>query len=106
MPAPRWHGLLQQRKTLPAEEAARIGAQICEGLDYAHYKGVIHRDIKPANIMIAGDGTVKIMDFGIAKAGAGHVRIPGEVLGTPNYMSPEQVRGRVLDGRTDLFSPA
>ena len=96
-------GLLQQRKTLPAEEAARIGAQICEGLDYAHYKGVIHRDIKPANIMIAGDGTVKIMDFGIAKAGAGLTHT-GEVLGTPNYMSPEQVRGRVLDGRTDLFS--
>jgi serine/threonine protein kinase len=96
-------GLLQQRKTLSPEEAAGIGAQICEGLDYAHYKGVIHRDIKPANIMIAGDGTVKIMDFGIAKAGAGLTHT-GEVLGTPNYMSPEQVRGRVLDGRTDLFS--
>ena len=64
---------------------------------------MIHRDIKPANIMIAGDGTVKIMDFGIAKAGAGLTHT-GEVLGTPNYMSPEQVRGRVLDGRTDLFS--
>ena len=96
-------GLLRERKTLSQEEAARIGAQICEGLDYAHYKGVIHRDIKPANIMIAGDGTVKIMDFGIAKAGAGLTHT-GEVLGTPNYMSPEQVRGRVLDGRTDLFS--
>ncbi len=96
-------GLLRDRKTLAPEEAARIGAQICEGLDYAHYKGVIHRDIKPANIMIAGDGTVKIMDFGIAKAGAGLTHT-GEVLGTPNYMSPEQVRGRVLDGRTDLFS--
>lgn len=96
-------GLLRDRRTLSPEEAARIGAQICEGLDYAHYKGVIHRDIKPANIMIAGDGTVKIMDFGIAKAGAGLTHT-GEVLGTPNYMSPEQVRGRVLDGRTDLFS--
>ncbi len=96
-------GLLRERKTLSPAEAAEIGAQICEGLDYAHYKGVIHRDIKPANIMIAGDGTVKIMDFGIAKAGAGLTHT-GEVLGTPNYMSPEQVRGRVLDGRTDLFS--
>ena len=96
-------GLLRDRKTLSPIEAADIGAQICEGLDYAHYKGVIHRDIKPANIMIAGDGTVKIMDFGIAKAGAGLTHT-GEVLGTPNYMSPEQVRGRVLDGRTDLFS--
>jgi serine/threonine-protein kinase len=96
-------GLLRERKTLSPEEAARIGAQICEGLDYAHYKGVIHRDIKPANIMIASDGTVKIMDFGIAKAGGGLTHT-GEVLGTPNYMSPEQVRGRVLDGRTDLFS--
>ncbi|HLH08319.1 MAG TPA: serine/threonine-protein kinase [Terriglobales bacterium] len=96
-------GLLRERKTLSPEEAAKIGAQVCEGLDYAHYKGVIHRDIKPANIMIAADGVVKIMDFGIAKAGAGLTHT-GEVLGTPNYMSPEQVRGRAIDGRTDLFA--
>ena len=103
LPDPRWRACCSNAKRFLRKKLRAIGAQICEGLDYAHYKGVIHRDIKPANIMIAGDGTVKIMDFGIAKAGAGLTHT-GEVLGTPNYMSPEQVRGRVLDGRTDLFS--
>ncbi|MGZ4789706.1 MAG: serine/threonine-protein kinase [Terriglobales bacterium] len=95
--------LLREVRTVSAEQIVNIGAQICAGLDYAHIKGVIHRDIKPPNIMIAPDGTVKIMDFGIAKAGASLTHT-GEVLGTPNYMSPEQVKGKDLDGRTDLFS--
>jgi len=95
--------LLVEVRVVSAEQLVNIGNQICTGLDYAHIKGVIHRDIKPPNIMIAPDGTVKIMDFGIAKAGASLTHT-GEVLGTPNYMSPEQVRGRDLDGRTDLFS--
>lgn len=95
--------LLAEVRVVSAEQLVNIGTQICAGLDYAHSKGVIHRDIKPPNIMIAPDGTVKIMDFGIAKAGASLTHT-GEVLGTPNYMSPEQVKGRDLDGRTDLFS--
>ena len=94
---------LQQNRSCSAEQIVNIGTQICAGLDYAHSKKVIHRDIKPPNIMIAPDGTVKIMDFGIAKAGASLTHT-GEVLGTPNYMSPEQVKGKDLDGRTDLFS--
>src|SRR5262249_9214403 len=73
------------------------------GLDYAHAHGVVHRDVKPGNIMITSRGAVKIMDFGIAKSG-GSVTSTGQVLGTPNYMSPEQVKGRPLDGRSDLFS--
>src|SRR5262249_41510386 len=81
----------------------QLSRQICKGLDYAHSNGIIHRDIKPANIMITPDGTVKIMDFGIAKAGGG-MTSTGQVLGTPNYMSPEQVKGKALDGRSDLFS--
>src|SRR5579884_2150404 len=89
-------GLLQQRRILTPNEVVNIGAQICTGLDYAHTRGVVHRDVKPANIMLAGDGTVKIMDFGIAKAEGGLTNT-GEVLGTPNYMSPEQVKGRALD---------
>jgi predicted Ser/Thr protein kinase len=95
--------LLRQVHVVSAEQLVNIGTQICAGLDYAHTKRVIHRDIKPPNIMIAPDGTVKIMDFGIAKAGASLTHT-GEVLGTPNYMSPEQVKGKDLDGRTDLFS--
>jgi serine/threonine protein kinase len=97
--------LVSERRTLPVEQVVDIGKQICMGLDYAHARGVVHRDIKPANIMITPDKTVKIMDFGIAHAaGGGGMTNAGEVLGTPSYMSPEQVRGLQLDGRSDLFS--
>ncbi len=95
--------MLAERHVLPVEQLIGIARQICAGLDYAHARHIVHRDIKPANIMITGDGTVKIMDFGIAKAGGG-VTNTGQVLGTPNYMSPEQVKGKPLDGRSDLFS--
>ena len=88
---------------LTTEEIVDITSQICAGLDYAHAKGVIHRDVKPANIMMAGP-LAKIMDFGIAKAGNATMTGTGQVLGTPNYMAPEQVRGKHLDGRSDLFS--
>jgi serine/threonine protein kinase len=97
------HSVLNQRKTLPAEDIISISKQICAGLDHAHHHGVIHRDVKPANVMLEPDGTAKIMDFGIAKSGGG-LTSTGQVLGTPNYMAPEQVRGHALDGRTDLFS--
>ena len=97
------HSLLAEKRILPPEEIIQLSRQICKGLDYAHSNGIIHRDIKPANIMITPDGTVKIMDFGIAKAGGG-MTSTGQVLGTPNYMSPEQVKGKALDGRSDLFS--
>src|SRR3954447_11030236 len=98
------HSVLNQRKTLPPEDIINISKQVCAGLDHAHHHGVIHRDVKPANVMLEPDGTAKIMDFGIAKSGGGGVTSTGQVLGTPNYMAPEQVRGHVLDGRTDLFS--
>ncbi|HEU5452305.1 MAG TPA: protein kinase [Terriglobales bacterium] len=87
---------------LTTEEIVDITSQICAGLDYAHDKGVIHRDVKPANIMMAGP-IAKIMDFGIAKSGNATMTGTGQVLGTPNYMAPEQVRGKPLDGRSDLF---
>ncbi len=81
--------------------------QTAAGLDYAHKKGIVHRDIKPANIMIDGDGTVKITDFGVAKIAASHqLTQAGTVLGTPNYMSPEQVQGKDVDGRADQFALA
>jgi serine/threonine-protein kinase len=97
------HSLLAQNRVLQPEQIIQISRQVCKGLDYAHSHHIIHRDIKPANIMLTPDGTVKIMDFGIAKAGGG-MTSTGQVLGTPNYMSPEQVKGKVLDGRSDLFS--
>src|SRR6266481_1654585 len=97
------HELLQQKRILEAEEAIQLSREICKGLDYAHSHGIVHRDVKPGNIMITARGAVKIMDFGIAKAG-GSMTSTGQVLGTPNYMAPEQVKGRGLDGRSDLFS--
>src|SRR5579864_2665319 len=95
--------LLAERGVVEAGEAIQFSREICKGLDYAQAHGIVHRDIKPANIMITRRGAVKIMDFGIAKAG-GSMTSTGQVLGTPNYMSPEQVKGKQLDGRSDLFS--
>jgi serine/threonine-protein kinase len=95
--------LLLQEHALPFERVLDLSRQICAGLDAASSQRVVHRDIKPANIMMLPNGNVKIMDFGIAKAG-GSMTSTGEVLGTPNYMSPEQVKGKSLDGRSDLFS--
>jgi serine/threonine-protein kinase len=94
--------LIAKQGRMPAAKVVEIMRQVCAGLDFAHARGIIHRDIKPANVMLA-DGLVKITDFGIANVGDG-MTITGTVVGTPNYMSPEQVLGKPLDGRSDLFS--
>src|SRR3954471_21544407 len=78
--------------------------QIAEGLAYAHLQGVVHRDLKPANIRVLPNGRVKIMDFGLARIGTSEMTRTGMVMGTPNYMSPEQVRGTKADARSDIFS--
>lgn len=91
-------------KRLPAKEVLRIVRGVAAGLDFAHGKGVVHRDIKPANIMLLKNGEVKIADFGIARVMSTSNTQTGTVLGTPSYMSPEQVQGRKVDGRSDLFS--
>jgi len=77
---------------------------VAEGLDYAHFQGVVHRDVKPSNIIIGEDGHAKIADFGIAQLNASDSGRPGRTWGTPAYMSPEQLRGESVDGRSDLFS--
>jgi serine/threonine-protein kinase len=89
---------------LPLRKVLYILAETANALDYAHSQGVIHRDIKPANIMLLKDGKVKVTDFGIAKAISDSKTKSGIVLGTPNYMSPEQINGQELDGRSDIFS--
>ena len=91
-------------RSLPAEAAAAVAAQVSTGLDYAHRRGLVHRDIKPDNILFDEDDNALVTDFGIA---TGHFRSrmtgSGNVMGTPHYMSPEQARGKLLDGRSDIY---
>ena len=96
--------LANNDKKLPLGDALRITQELAEALDYAHALGVVHRDIKPANVLITKDGQAKISDFGIAQLDLTHMTLPGRVLGTPAYMSPEQLEGEQVDGRSDLFS--
>lgn len=96
--------LANNDKKLPLADALRITQELAEALDYAHAQGVVHRDIKPANILITKEGQAKISDFGIAQLDLTHMTLPGRVLGTPAYMSPEQLEGEQVDGRSDLFS--
>src|SRR6201993_4101996 len=97
--------LLDAGQGFPLPRVLRIMEQTCSALQFAHERNVVHRDIKPANIMLTGDDTVKVTDFGIAKIlqfGTGQQ--PTRVMGTPSYMSPEQGKGRRVDGRSDIFS--
>src|ERR1041384_6056151 len=99
--------VMSEPGTIAPERMFNILAQAAVALDYAHSKAIVHRDIKPANIMIAKDGTTKITDFGIAKITAPeHLTMTGAIVGTPHYMSPEQVQGQSVDGRSDQFSLA
>ena len=95
---------MREDAPLPLDQKLNVIVQLLDGLAHAHEAGVIHRDIKPANVFLAADGTVKIMDFGVARFTMSAATNTGMVMGTPDYMSPEQVQGGKLDGRTDLWS--
>jgi serine/threonine protein kinase len=89
---------------LPQRKATDLALQICSGLKEAHAQGIVHRDLKPENVMIDGQGNVKIMDFGIARSMEAGTRLTGSMVGTPAYMAPEQVAGKPVDYRTDIYS--
>jgi serine/threonine protein kinase len=89
---------------LSTRKAIDLVGQICSGLKEAHAQGIVHRDLKPENVMIDGQGNVKIMDFGIARSMEAVTRLTGSMVGTPAYMAPEQVAGKAVDYRTDIYS--
>jgi tRNA A-37 threonylcarbamoyl transferase component Bud32 len=94
----------RKEQLLPIRKTIDVTAQVCDALAYAHGHGIVHRDIKPANIMILKNGLVKVTDFGIARATASSKTRTGVIKGTPYYMSPEQISGMKVDGRSDIFS--
>ena len=94
----------QEREDDAIGEAVGYHGASLPWLDYAHARGVVHRDIKPANVMVTTDGVAKVVDFGIARLADQKLTQVGQVLGTVSYMSPEQLQGKALDGRSDIFA--
>ena len=93
-----------ERASIPLRTKLRYVEELCSGLHYAHRNGVVHRDVKPDNIMVDDEGLVKILDFGIAHFVGSTMTQSGVLMGTPSYMAPEQVQGRAIDERTDVFA--
>ena len=96
--------LIVARGPLPIADAIAATRQILGALRFAHRKGIVHRDIKPHNVLVDGDGRLKVTDFGIARAGASQMTEAGSIIGTAQYLSPEQARGAPVDQRSDLYS--
>ena len=101
---PSLQALIEARQTFPLPRLLRLIEQACSALDFAHQHKIIHRDIKPANLMLTPDDTLKITDFGTAKILQIGAMQTAQIIGTPSYMSPEQIKGRPVDGRSDIFS--
>ena len=98
-------GLMRRSGAMPVHTAIGLLCQALEGIDHAHRMGIIHRDVKPANMMMTETGTLKVMDFGIARVlGTARMTKQGNIVGTIEYMSPEQVRGQDTDARSDIYS--
>ena len=96
--------IIKQRQPLPVAQKLSYLEQICAGLHHAHRSGIVHRDIKPANVMVDSHGLIRILDFGIARVANSGMTSDGSLMGTLNYMSPEQMVGRPVDYRSDIFS--
>jgi serine/threonine protein kinase len=100
-----WEKMIQDAGKMDPREAVRIAIEVCKALEYAHSHGVVHRDMKPSNVLVRTDGVVKVTDFGIAKiVGSTRLTEQGQTMGTVRYMSPEQVRGKEVDARSDIYS--
>jgi TonB family protein len=97
---------IREKGRLAPEETLRLLAPVADAVDYAHRAGIVHRDIKPANIMVQPDGQPKLMDFGVAKIEASVMTTAGQILGSPSYMSPEQIAGENVTSRSDVYSLA
>lgn len=97
--------IMQRRGALPSDEAIPVFCQVLDGIDHAHELGIVHRDIKPANMMLTEKGTLKVLDFGIARLlGSARMTRAGNIIGTLEYMAPEQVKGQETDGRSDIYA--
>ncbi len=96
--------VIAQRGVVPLKDCQDFLAQIVAGLDAAHAVGVIHRDLKPSNVLVGERGAIKLIDFGLATSGADGLTATGAIMGTPHYMAPEQVRGKPVDARTDIYA--
>jgi eukaryotic-like serine/threonine-protein kinase len=96
--------IITSRRELTLLEKINLMVEVCHGLNHAHHRGIVHRDIKPANIMVSKEGAVKIVDFGIAHMAEKNVTKTGQIMGSVSYMAPEQVNGKPVDARTDIFS--
>jgi serine/threonine protein kinase len=98
--------IIEAHREIPLRSQIEIIAQVSAALSLAHKNGVIHRDIKPSNIFVLADNSAKVLDFGVARLSESQLTVVGRVLGTPNYMAPEQIQGNTCDARSDLFSLA